>query len=285
MSSVGKALGFGGGSPKAPDYTKLSKQDAEAQQELLKQQTYANRVNQYGPQGSIKYKPKYNKNGTTTWTQTTTLSPEQQDIYNKQTGVSSGLLGAAQSFLPSVQGMSPYLDESQLSADLVNPGESYIDASMRYMQPQLDRQKQQLDTQLANQGLMAGSEAYRNAQTDLGDQQQRAMLQAIMGGIDKSQTARAMDLQEQQTLQNYPLQLLNMLRSGEQAQMPNYQGYTPAAQGQAANTMGAAQAGYGADINNYNAELAQGQGLIGAGIQGLGLAGLAGIGPLSGLRL
>jgi hypothetical protein len=48
---------FGGGSkaPKAPDYVALAKIEAENQEKLLRQQTQANRVNQYGPLGSVTY--------------------------------------------------------------------------------------------------------------------------------------------------------------------------------------------------------------------------------------
>lgn len=256
MASIGKALGFGGGAPKAPNYQALAKTQAGEQQKLLEQQTYANRINQSGPQGSITYTPTKDASGNTLWSQQTTLSPEQQQIYDFTTGANAKFAGAT-------AGMNPYLDTSNLSADLVNPGETYIDASMRYMQPQLDRQSQQLETQLANQGLMAGSEAYRNAKMDLGDQQDRARLQAIMGGVDKAQAARANDLQEQQILQNYPIQLLNMLRTGAQAQMPSYGGYSQAGQGQAADLLGAGQASFKAKNQTYLNDIDRGNAQLG----------------------
>lgn len=46
-------MGGSGGAPKAPDYEELAKQQAQMQQDLLAQQTQANRVNQYTPWGSV----------------------------------------------------------------------------------------------------------------------------------------------------------------------------------------------------------------------------------------
>jgi hypothetical protein len=59
FNPVGKTMalhgGKGGDAPDAPDYMALAKQDANNQQALLEQQTRANRVNQYGPLGSVTY--------------------------------------------------------------------------------------------------------------------------------------------------------------------------------------------------------------------------------------
>jgi hypothetical protein len=57
FNPIGKAMalhgGKGGDAPDAPDYMGLAEQEAKNQQALLNQQTRANRVNQYGPLGSV----------------------------------------------------------------------------------------------------------------------------------------------------------------------------------------------------------------------------------------
>jgi hypothetical protein len=59
FNPIGKAMalhgGKGGDAPDAPDYMGLAQQEAKNQQALLEQQTRANRVNQYGPLGSVTY--------------------------------------------------------------------------------------------------------------------------------------------------------------------------------------------------------------------------------------
>jgi len=47
--------GKGGDAPDPPNYVELAKIEAENQQKLLRQQTQANRVDQYGPLGSVTY--------------------------------------------------------------------------------------------------------------------------------------------------------------------------------------------------------------------------------------
>jgi len=49
-------FGGGGDAPDPPDYVALAKIEAANQEKLLRQQTQANRVNQYGPLGSVTYK-------------------------------------------------------------------------------------------------------------------------------------------------------------------------------------------------------------------------------------
>jgi hypothetical protein len=59
FNPIGKTMalhgGKGGDAPDAPDYEKLARQEAITQENLLRQQTQANRVNQVGPLGSVTY--------------------------------------------------------------------------------------------------------------------------------------------------------------------------------------------------------------------------------------
>jgi hypothetical protein len=66
-----------------------------------------NAVNQQTPTGSVTYQPTGNVtvdgNVVPQWTQTTTLSPEQQALYNSATGLKQGALDTAQTGLSNVQ--------------------------------------------------------------------------------------------------------------------------------------------------------------------------------------
>lgn len=72
-----------------------------------------------------------------------------------------------------------------------NPGQSYQDAMMSRLAPQIDRENAQSDSQLANQGIMQGSEAYKNAKTMLGQNQNdrlnNATVQGLSAGLQANQ--------------------------------------------------------------------------------------------------
>lgn len=55
FKSIYNGGGKGGDAPDAPDYTALAKQQAKMQSNLLRQQTQANRIDQYTPWGSVTY--------------------------------------------------------------------------------------------------------------------------------------------------------------------------------------------------------------------------------------
>ena len=65
----------------------------------------------------------------------------------------------------------------------INPGETYSDAIMRRLQPDLERQRSAEEARLANQGIGLGSNAYSTAKDILGRQQNDAMTSAIIQGM------------------------------------------------------------------------------------------------------
>jgi len=242
--------------PPAPDYAGAANATAAGNLEAVRAQTAANRVNQVTPQGNLTYTHK--GDGDDGWTATQTYSPDQQAIYQGNVDLSKGLLGTAQSGLGKVDEMlkNPAIDQSKLANMPINPGESYTDAAMRFMQPTQDRQREQLRTQMANQGITMGSEAYQNAQGDQADQFGRDNLQAVMSGMDKNMTARQQGIQEQNYVNTYPLNIINALRTGSQVSNPNFvnvaqQDYAPGA-----DLLGASQAQYNGLLDASNAQAA-----------------------------
>lgn len=272
---AGKIKLFGKSDPPAtPDYVGAAEATAAGNKEAVLAQTAANRVNQVTPQGNLDYQiTGQDPFGNPTWTATQTYSPDQQQIYQGNVDLSKGLLGTAQSGLSKVDEMlgNPAIDQSALPAWVTNPGETYTDAALRFMQPTQDRQREMLRTQMANQGIAMGSDAYSNAFSDLADTQDRASLQAIMQGMDKNLTARQQGIQEQNYINTYPLNIINALRTGSQVQSPNF--VNPAQQGYAPgpDLLGATQAQYNADLGAYNAKQAQ-TGNMMSGLFGLGSA-------------
>ncbi len=284
-NKLNHVLHGGGGkskAPKAPDYTALAKQQADSQLAAVRAQTAANRVNQSTPFGSVNYstsgKDSY---GNDLWNADIKLSPEQQQILDQQNKLSIGLGGSMNNALDYInQNLANPLDTSNLPAQQINPGQTVQDAIMSRLNPQFDRRQQQTDAQLANQGIAQGTEAYRNAQTDLGNQRNDAYINAALQGMNTGQQARQQALQEQMTLRNDPINTLSALRSGSQVQMPNF--INPSQQGatQGVDYMGAGQAQFNSGLGASNAQNAAAgnftSGLFGLGGSLLGGAGAAG---------
>lgn len=234
--------------PPAPDYKGAAEQTAAGQ-----------RVNQITPYGSLTYSAPTSGNSTDPWTQTISLSPEQQQLLNQQNQLSLGLGSLGQQGLGYVRDTMNNLPSAKdLPAAQVNPGQTAQDALMARLEPSFQRQEQQLQTRLANQGIALGSEAYKNATADFGQQRNDAMMQAALRGIDVGQQARQQAMQEQNYYTTMPINLLNAVRSGSQVSNPTF-GATPGG----ANYSGAAAQQGQYDVNAYNAQVGQQNGTMG----------------------
>lgn len=81
----------------------------------------------------------------------------------------------------------------------INAGTTAQQAIMGRLQPQLERQRAQLQTQLANQGIPPGSEAYRAAMTEQNQRENDLVSQAALQGISLDQAARQQAFGERAT--------------------------------------------------------------------------------------
>ena len=235
--------------PAAPNYTQAAQATAAG-----------NMINQNTPWGSLNY----NQTGTDqfgnpTYTANQSLSPYLQNAStNAQNAVSNYQFG---SFNPT-----------GLPSTGINPGQDYVSAEMSILQPQLDRQRQQTETQLANQGIQPGSEAYKNAMYDLENNQNNlranVTTQGIGVGLNANNQAYNQQLNAYNTNLAAPFSYANSVKG---LSTPSYV-QTPAGP----NYLGATTAlgnynlgGYQNQLGAYNAALAnqtnQANGLLGLG--------------------
>jgi len=263
-----------GSPPPAPNYAQAAQQTAQGNLDAARQATAANRVNQVTPYGNLSYditgKDPY---GNPTWTATQTLSPSQQQILSQKQGLNQGLLSTAQSGLNYANQAlsSPGVNMGNLPAAPVSAGQTYQDAMMQQLQPQLDLQQNQLDTRLANQGITQGSEAWKTSQDQLARNRNNLLAQATTHGMGMGLNARQQAFQQSAYNQNLPINIINALRSGTQVSNPNY--VNPAMQATTAgpDLLGAANAQYGAAMQGYNAKQAAMNNLT-SGLFGMGSA-------------
>ena len=114
----------------------------------------------------------------------------------------TGQFGQAQGG-PNAPRLQGQLDTSQLAAMPVNAGMTAQQAIMSRLDPQLQRQRAQLETQLTNQGLARGGEAYNAAITEQQQQENDLRTQAALQGISLDMGARQQGLGEAQTLGSF----------------------------------------------------------------------------------
>jgi hypothetical protein len=282
--------------PKAPDYTALAEQTAAAQ-----------RVNQYTPYGSLTYSqigeqggrinPKTGQpipgTGKPMYGQTLTLSPEQQALLNQQNQTSMNLARLQDQATARVaaQQARGFGDENLSAMGIAyDPNmatNTATQAILNRLQPTLQQQRSGLETQLSNQGLARGTEAYNNALRDQNQRENDLYQQAALQGINlgmqqqgqtyqQAMARRQQGLQEQNYMNTRDINNLNALRSGSQVTTPQF---GPAVGG--ANYSQAGQNQYQAALGNYNAQQAASGGLMG-GLMGLGGAALGGAGNAGG---
>jgi hypothetical protein len=90
------------------------------------------------------------------------------------------------------------IDTSQLAAMPVSAGTTGQQAILSRVMPQIQQQRQMLETQLANQGIPRGSEAYNRAITEQQQQENDAIQQAALQGLQLDMQVRQQGFGEAQ---------------------------------------------------------------------------------------
>jgi hypothetical protein len=206
------------------------------------QATQANRVNQNTLYGGLNYQQSVDANGNPTWTANQTGTDQTQGLVN------SSLSGLQQSLNNPMYG--------------INPGETYSDAIMRRLQPQMAQSSESNTAALANQGIVPGTQAYENAMRTFNQGQNDLLTSAQIQGMNTG--LQAQQLQGTQAGQIKSLATPNYINAPQQAAVagPDY--------------MGALGTQTNANIAAQNAALGQ-QTNQTAGLYGLGSAGLLGL--------
>lgn len=255
--------------PPPPDYTGAATATAAGNLKAAQQATEANRVNTYTPYGNLTYAK--NPNDPNQWTSTVSLSPSGQSLLEQQNKTSAGL-GALQDSATARVGstMGAPIPGAYDPTQATNNAADLINARLL---PQQQRDRADLDTQLANQGIMPGSEAYTRAHDQIGRTQNDAQQQAQLQGITLGQSQQGQQYSQQVANRNMPMNELNALRTGSQVTNPTFQQAPQQATTQGADMMGAMNGMNQYNMGLYNSQVGQQNALLGAGAQ-LGTAAL-----------
>jgi hypothetical protein len=259
--------GKGGSAPAAPDPAQTAAAQAAANKETAIAQAGLNMVNQSGPGGSLKY------NQIGTWSDGTpryeaiqALDPTQQGLYDKYNQIYGGGLDTAGNLLGQLQGTlgnaAPQYDDAFRQDTLAK--------MLQRQQPQLDKDRQALETQLANQGISLGSQAYNDA---IGNYNQRLNDLNLAADLGAGNEARA----QYATLLGGRSQGINELTG--LLGLGQVQGLNPVQTPQTGiagtDVAGITNNAYAQQLANYNAGQNRSAGLMGS-LAGLGGAALGG---------
>lgn len=309
--------------PAAPDPRLVADAQTRLNQDTAAYNAALNRTNTYTPLGSQEWTMTGRDpvTGAPMYDQRINLSPEQQRLYEQQTGQQYGIGQIGQTLidqargaygspintgtLPSLTGSAGLtrdintggLPQLPGAGDLEGFRQQQSDAlygrNTAYLDQQYGKDEDALRTRLANQGVVEGSEAFRNAMDDFNRGREMAYRQArnesIAGGgaeaermfgigssargqlygealsganfgnqaalseADLSNTARQQGMSELFALRNQPLNELNAIRSMSEASLPQFGG-TGATPGAApADITGAIQNQYQSQVDAASA--------------------------------
>jgi hypothetical protein len=276
-------------------------------------QANANHVNQYTPYGSSEWAiTGKNPDGTNQYSNYQNLAPAQQQQLDQQNQQNASLGQAGSNLAAQVNGQystpidasgtgainygvtadqqadysnnlkySSGVTQDQLNNDLQAQRDSVYKQQQSFLDPQWQQQQQQLQTQLANSGVVQNSDAYNQAMENFNRQREfaygNARQQAIQaGGAEQSRlqqmglneanlnnstlnnqfvntlanaqqnnAAQSQAMQQLFSLRNQPMNELNSLRTASQVNDPNFSNTT-----QQPFNMGAAMQ------NNYSNQVA-----------------------------
>jgi len=271
--------GKGGDKPEnisANDMIRVAREEGALNQDLLRQQTTANRPDQETPWGTTIWEDL----GNDQWKQTVGINPDAQRALEAGESLQAGrselagdLFGTAREDLSQPIGWDAMeANEVSTGADARQSAEDaiYGRATSR-LDPVFEQKREQMENRLWNQGLRPGDEAYDTAMGNLGRQEtdayQTAMNESIMGGgaeasrtfgLDMSRRQQA--LAEQLKRRGQSLSEINALQSGQGVQMPDFGNFSQQGQARAPDLTGAVEAGNRNAWDQYNANQAESQG-------------------------
>lgn len=265
--------------PPAPDYKGTAEAQSESSAYNTSLQNWANRPTLTTPWGSQSWTssqqidPATGK-PVTSWASNIQLSPDQQAALDDQMKIQSGRSDAAlgllnqatDAFNSPFQWGSPV--RSQLDYDPSKFRQEAQDAVWKLQQPMLDENQKKMEASLLNQGISLGSEAWDKRQREQDDAMARARLMSVEAGRGEADSMFSHALQSgqfenqahQQAIademmrRNMPLNDLNALLTGQQVGMPQKPNFMGAGKGETTQYLPAAQMGYDASLDRYNAQ-------------------------------
>lgn len=256
---------MGKSAPKAPDPAQTAAAQGAWNSFTAQQQQQMNMIGQNSPWGSLDYQqtgstwitdPNGKRIEVPQYTANTTLSPEQQAIFDASQAAQGNLANIAKD-------QSAWLGDYLSSPFEFNnqDAENWAwDLASGRILPQQEQNRKDLENRLINQGLRPGTAGYNTAMQQLTNANTDQLNQLAL-------TGRSQAFSEQLAQRNQPLNEIIGLMSGTQVQSPNSTfAQTPQSQVAGVDYSGLVQQNYQNQMNQYNSSMGALGGLFGAGM-------------------
>lgn len=255
--------------PKAPDPVQTAAAQTGTNVATATANSYLGNINEVTPDGSVSF----NKTGMQSifdpstgktyevpqFTKTQTLSPQQQAIKAQQDAASLNLSSLGNTLSGKLG--SQLTDNFKLGNEATES--RLMELGRKRLDPAFASRRNDMQTQLSNQGIKLGSAAYDRAMKGMGEQENDAYNQLLL-------TGRGQASQELLTEDNQRINQIGALLSGGQVSQPNFLGANmpniPTT-----DFAGLTQQKYQNDMNRYN----QKQSMWGGLLSGIGSAAFA----------
>lgn len=237
--------------PKAPDPAKTAAAQTESNKATAITQYGLNATNQITPYGNLTYSQNGTwSDGTPRFTATTSLSPEQQQLYRQQTQLGSKLNNLAIGQTDRLSGvLSQPVDLSNEATEsrLMELGRARLD-------PIIAQREKATEAELINKGVRPGTEAYKRATDTVNQQTNDAYNQLLL-------TGRGQAVQEALAERNQPINEISALMGGGQVQTPSFVN-TPTPGVNGTDVAGITNNAYNQNMQAYQSKMS---GLLGLG--------------------
>lgn len=243
--------------PAAPDPRATAAAQTASNRETAITQTGLNAMDQFGPQGSVKYAQNGTwADGTPKFTQTTSLAPGQQAIFDTGLKTQQNLATTAEQQSGRLNTLlnTPFSLDNDAVEGRIN------ELASKRLDPQLQQRREAEIARLANQGIKGGT-AYDRAMTLVNQGENDARNSLLLSGRNQA-------VQEALLSRNQPLNEIAALASGSQIAMPQFAG-TPQTGVGGTDVAGITQGAYNGQLGAYNQQMSQWNSTAG-GLFGLG---------------
>lgn len=272
----------GSSAPPPPDPAVVAATQTQSNKDTAAYNNAVTHGNTTTPLGSQTYTGHVDpKTGAMVYDQNIQLAPDQQKLLDMQNQnalhegtMASEMLGRAGTAMGAPMPTSSYSWN-----DLNTARQQVQDALYRretsYLDPQYKQQSEALDSKLSNMGLVMGSDAWKSAMQDFGQNRSRdygaARDSAIIGSSGEmaaNANAAGTQLAQKLALRNEPLNEYNALRAGSQVNVPQF-GNAQNAPMANTDTQSNYWNAYNGRLNASNASQQSSNGLM-SGLMGLG---------------
>lgn len=235
MSGIGS---IGKSAPGPPDFSAAAKAQADASGKNTYQQTQANRPDQTNAFGA-----------TSNWT----VNPDGSA--SQVSGLSGGLASGAQNLESQIGSQGPLGTGDQARDQAIT---SAYNQSTSRLDPHWAQAGEAQRSQLLNQGLDPGSQAYDAAQGNFDRAKNDAYTSAMASAIGQGTSAQQATFGENLASQQAPYQQLGMLNG-----LTGQQGFANASKAETPQYLDALMGQYKGDLNKFGSDQGQKNGLLG----------------------